>query len=169
MKTEKLNLYDNRGDVTLTTYILDDSREMLNGKKRPAVLVCPGGAYLNCSDREGEPVALRFAAMGYHAFVLRYSVYGRNEPDFNAFDLSRTPVLNPDCVYPNPMRDLAKAMLTIRAHADEWLVDMDRVAICGFSFAVPGRTMPLFVVSSASTAQTTTRSAKGLIVIRNLL
>ena len=133
MRTEKLRLWEGREDVTLTTYVLDDSPEMLAGKRRPAVLVCPGGAYLNCSDREGEPVALRFAAMGYHAFVLRYSVLGRNAPDFNAFDLARQPEPNPDSVYPGPMLDIAKAMLTLRAHADEWRVDMDRVAICGFS------------------------------------
>ena len=75
MKTEKLCLYENRPDVTLTTYLIDDSRELMNGRKRPAILICPGGAYMFCSDREAEPVALRFMAMGYHAFVLRYSVY----------------------------------------------------------------------------------------------
>ena len=75
MITKTIQLYEGRADVTLTTYVLADSPEMLNGNKRPAVLVCPGGAYLGCSDREGEPVALRFAAMGYHAFVLRYSTY----------------------------------------------------------------------------------------------
>ncbi len=133
MLTEKLYLYEDRGDVTLTTYILEDSPELLNGKKRPAVLVCPGGAYLNCSDREAEPVALRFAAMGYHAFVLRYSVYGRNEPGFNGFNFQGKPEVHPDTVHPAPMRDIAKAMLTIRAKADTWLVDMDRVALCGFS------------------------------------
>ena len=69
MKTDLIRLYENREDVTLTCYLWDDSPELLNGKKRPAVLICPGGAYLGCSDREGEPVALRFASMGYHAFV----------------------------------------------------------------------------------------------------
>ena len=83
MKSEVIYLYKDRTDVTLTTYVLDDSREMLNGGKRPAVLICPGGAYLSCSDREGEPVAMAFAAMGYHAFVLRYSTYGEHlKPDF---------------------------------------------------------------------------------------
>ena len=53
MKSEVIYLYKDRTDVTLTTYVLDDSREMLNGGKRPAVLICPGGAYLSCSDREG--------------------------------------------------------------------------------------------------------------------
>ena len=65
MKVERLQLYEDRPDVTLTTYILDDSPEMIPGQKRPAVLVCPGGGYIFCSDREAEPVALRFAAMGY--------------------------------------------------------------------------------------------------------
>ena len=74
MKTEIIKLYDNRSDVTLTTYVLQDSPEMLDGKTRPAILICPGGAYINCSDREAEPVAMKFASMGYHTFVLRYSV-----------------------------------------------------------------------------------------------
>ena len=130
METIKINLYENRQDVTLTTYILSDSTEMLNGKKRPAVLICPGGAYLGCSDREAEPVALRFAAMGYHAFVLRYSTYNNGKglaPIFG--DLP----VNPTSVHPAPMRDIGKAFLTIHAHADEWLVDVDQIAICGFS------------------------------------
>jgi acetyl esterase/lipase len=125
-----LNLYDDRQDVTLTAYLLADSPELLNGKTRPAVLVCPGGAYLGCSDREAEPVALRFAAMGYHALVLRYSTYSSGKGFVPV--LGDLPV-NPNSVHPAPMRDIGKAFLTIRAHADEWLVDMDRIAICGFS------------------------------------
>jgi acetyl esterase/lipase len=129
MILKTIKLYEDRQDVTLTTYVLADSPEMLNGKKRPAVLVCPGGGYLGCSDREAEPVALRFAAMGYHAFVLRYSTYyGRFQPP----DPDNMPV-NPDSIHPNPVRDIGKAFLTIRAQADEWLVDVDKIVICGFS------------------------------------
>ncbi len=134
MITRTFYLHEGRDDVTLTTYILQDSPELLNGKKRPAVIVCPGGGYLNCSDREAEPIALRFAAMGYHAFVLRYSVYGRGRAvGSNPAQFGGEPPVNPDSVHPGPMRDIALAMLTLRAHADEWLVDMDHVAICGFS------------------------------------
>lgn len=128
----RLTLWEGRDDVTLTTYVLDDSPEMLKGKKRPAVIVCPGGAYLNCSDREGEPVALRFMAMGYHAFVLRYSVYTENK-DGMTFGDPQEPEAKPWLNHPAPMRDIARAMLELRAHADEWLIDMDRIAICGFS------------------------------------
>ncbi len=131
MITTTLNLYENRQDVTLTSYVLSDSPELLNGKKRPAVLICPGGAYLFCSDREAEPVALRFVAMGYHAFVLRYSTYFQGEQ--SPFPLPDNLDVNPHSIHPAPMRDIGKAFLTICAHADEWLVDTEKIALCGFS------------------------------------
>ncbi len=47
---------------------------------RPAVLVLPGGGYGMVSDREGEPLALKLAAEGYCAFVLRYAVAPHKYP-----------------------------------------------------------------------------------------
>lgn len=131
MITQTIPLYPDRPDVTLTTYVLSDSPELLAGKKRPAVLVCPGGAYLGCSDREAEPVALRFAAMGYHAFVLRYATYREGAPGM--MPLSGDLPVNPRSVHPAPVRDIGRAFLAIRQHANEWLVDTDKIAICGFS------------------------------------
>lgn len=131
MKSEVIKLYDNREDVTLTTYVLDDSVEITRGKTRPAVLICPGGGYLNCSDREAEPVALKFATMGYHAFVLRYSVYQEGKGGIP--DMTKPMEPKTHCVHPNPMREIGKAMLMIREHATEWLLDTERIAICGFS------------------------------------
>jgi acetyl esterase/lipase len=128
---QTIPLYPDRGDVTLTTYVLADSPELLGGQRRPAVLVCPGGAYLGCSDREAEPVALRFAAMGYHAFVLRYSTY--NEGAWGAAPIGADLPVNPRSVHPAPVRDIGRAFLAIRQGADEWRVDTDRIAICGFS------------------------------------
>lgn len=131
MKIEKFKIYEDREDVTLTGYIIDDSPDLLNGTTRPAILICPGGGYFNCSDNEGEPVALRFASMGYHAFVLRYSVYGEGE---RLFPDLRWP-LEPKAKlqYPAPMLEIGRAILLIREHAGEWLVDTDRIALCGFS------------------------------------
>ena len=132
MKTEVIRLYENREDVTLTTYVLQDSPEMLAGKPRPAILICPGGAYLSCSDREGEPIALKFASMGYHAFVLRYSTYmGGGAGEFP--DIFKPLPPKEECQYPMPMREIGHAMLIIREHAQEWKVDTDRIAVCGFS------------------------------------
>jgi len=131
MFIQTIQLYENRPDVTLTVYILGDSKEMLAGQKRPGIVICPGGGYLNCSDREAEPVALRFAAMGYHAFVLRYSTFTGNTSGFVAMDADLA--VNPNSIHPAPLRDLGKAFLTIRAHAEEWLIDTEKLAVCGFS------------------------------------
>lgn len=131
MLTQTLALYEDRSDVTLTTYILSHTPTLLGDKRRPAVIVCPGGAYMNCSDNEAEPVAIRFNAMGYHAFVLRYSTYSGNQPGY--FPDSSDLEVNANSVYPAPMLDLGKAFLCIRENADKWLVDTDRIAICGFS------------------------------------
>lgn len=131
MITETVKLYDDRDDVLLTSYIIGESGELHAQGKRPAVLVCPGGAYLNCSDREGEPVALKFASMGYHAFVLRYSTYDERGKDI--LPMGATPVPKKKIQHPQPMRDIGKAMIYIADHVDEWMVDEKRIAVCGFS------------------------------------
>lgn len=131
MKSEKLYFYEGRTDVSLTTYIWDKSFEIGADLKRPAILVCPGGAYLNCSDREGEPVALRFAAMGYNTFVLRYSTYLQGEDSFP--DMSKPLTPKPETIHPTPVREIGRAMLMLRKHAEEWGIDPERIAVCGFS------------------------------------
>lgn len=131
MIVNKYLLYEDRNDVNVTAYILDDSPEMLKGKSRPAVIICPGGAYLNCSDREAEPVAIAFMNMGYHAIVLRYSTYQEGKGGFP--DPTKPMPVKEHCVYPNPMREIGMAMLFIHKHAAEWLVDTKRIALCGFS------------------------------------
>ncbi|MDO4623636.1 MAG: alpha/beta hydrolase [Eubacteriales bacterium] len=130
MKTEVIQLVEGREEITLTTYIRDNVNAMeLPNFKRPAVIVCPGGGYFDLSDAEGEPVALSFMNMGYHAFVLRYSVFGGNgfEADANTIQVK------PETVHPNPMLDIGRAILCIREHAEEWGVDPEHIAICGFS------------------------------------
>ncbi len=42
----------------LQGYVIDNSEEMDPDRRRPAIVICPGGAYRLASDREGEPVAL---------------------------------------------------------------------------------------------------------------
>ncbi len=83
------------------------------GRKRPAVLILPGGGYEHVSEREAEPVALRFAARGYCAFVLKYSCWPH--------------------VFPQALREAAMAMSYIRQNAGEFCVDPAMVAAVGFS------------------------------------
>jgi len=101
-------------NVTLTAYILDSSREMKYFEKRPSVLICPGGAYKFCSDREAEPIAMAFLSMGFSAFVLRYT-------------------LNCDDVFEKALFDAEEALTLIRARADEYNLIPDKIAVCGFS------------------------------------
>jgi acetyl esterase/lipase len=130
VKIEQFYLYENDPKVTLTAYLLDDSPEMMMGKKRPAFLICPGGAYMFTSDRESEPAAIRFASMGYHAFVLRYSVYSNSGVTFPL--PGKSPAYEKS-IYPGPMIEIGMAMKLIRAHADEWKVDMDGIILNGGS------------------------------------
>lgn len=130
MKIEKMQLSEELEQVTLTAYVLDDSPETTKGVKRPGILICPGGAYMFCSDREAEPIALKFAAMGYHAFVLRYSVYSNSGIKFP--QPGKTPAYKPG-MFPGPMQEIGKAMLTIREHEEEWKVDADKIVLTGYS------------------------------------
>lgn len=95
---------------TLTTYLLDPVPE---GANYPLVIICPGGAYSFCSPTEAEPVAMQFTAAGVHACVLNYSV-----APFR---------------YPRPQEELSMAIALVREHAEEWRVDPNKIAVCGFS------------------------------------
>ena len=64
-------LGENGCDATLTTYLPDNLTEMVrNNEIRPCLLICPGGGYEFCSQREAEPVALNFLPDGFNVFVL---------------------------------------------------------------------------------------------------
>ena len=58
----------------LYTYFLDNSIEMHINRKRPVVVICPGGGYSMTSDREAEPIAMQYLANGCRAVILCYSV-----------------------------------------------------------------------------------------------
>lgn len=102
------------GRVYYVPYIPDSSPELPLQALRPSVLVLPGGGLAFLSAREGESVALAFAAKGFNAFVLHYS-------------------LNECASWPHPLLDAMCAMQSIRKHAKEWHLDPDAIAVCGFS------------------------------------
>ena len=101
-------------EATLEGYLLDCEITLGTEVNRPAVLVCPGGGYVYCSPREAEPVALRYAAKGFHAFILRYSV-GKDAADFA------------------PLKEVSWAIGHIRENAEAWHIDPQKIAVCGFS------------------------------------
>ena len=76
MISETYQLWDDREDVKLTTFLHAGSPIPEIRRKRPAVLVIPGGAYLDClrNGAEADTIAYTFAMDGFHTFVLQYSV-----------------------------------------------------------------------------------------------
>lgn len=64
----------NNQTAILTSYLISNTAEIDINRKRPAVIICPGGGYEFTSDREAEPIALKMMNMGFHAFVLHYNV-----------------------------------------------------------------------------------------------
>ena len=101
-------------DVYLESYCPDNFMEFSNGKVRKCVLVLPGGGYSFLSEREAEPVALRFAANDIACFVLKYSLSNR-------------------IIYPHPMIEVFAALSYIRRNADLYHINVDKISVCGFS------------------------------------
>ena len=107
------NNKDQNFKAELDTYLLDDLANMKVERKRPAVLILPGGGYRFTSDREAEPVAIQMNAMGFQAFVLYY----RCEP----------------ATFPTALLQTAKAISLIREHAREWHIEERKIVLLGFS------------------------------------
>lgn len=79
----------------------------------PAVIVCPGGAYEYCvADKEGTEVAEWLNSLGFHALVLIYRTPDNRE---------------------GALQDMQRAVRTVRANADKWNIDPERVGCIGFS------------------------------------
>ncbi len=97
----------------LYTYFLDSSIEMRPNEKRPVILMCPGGGYEMTSDREAEPMAMQFLAMGYHVAILRYSVSPAR--------------------YPVALQQVAESVLYLKNHAEEYHIDPEKIVLQGCS------------------------------------
>ena len=121
MKYEILHLKDyfpalgeNGCDATVTAYLADNLTEMgRDHALHPCLVICPGGGYQYCSQREAEPIALHFLPEGFHVFILNYST----EPHR----------------YPTQLREAAGCMELIHQNASAWHCDVSRIALLGFS------------------------------------
>jgi acetyl esterase/lipase len=79
-----------------------------------AVIVCPGGSYANLSfDHEGFVPARWLNRLGVTAFILKYRLkeYGQ----------------------PAPLRDVLRAIRTVRSRAAQFGINSDRLGVLGFS------------------------------------
>lgn len=114
MIVEKINLQvKNMPEATLTTYVRENSPEIDGNRRRPAVIICPGGGYEFLSDREAEPIALEMVSRGMQAFVLHYSI----APE----------------VFPAAVVQLAQAVAHVRSEAERYAVNPEKIVVAGFS------------------------------------
>ncbi len=120
MISKIINLYEYFGlekpenaEGDLQVLIPDKHPSQYYNCARPAVLILPGGGYEYTSGREAEPVAFKFLAQGYSAFVLRYSCAPAK--------------------YPQAFIEACLAMVYIRENAKEYDIISDKVLSIGFS------------------------------------
>lgn len=93
----------------ITSYPVPEGTEI-----KGAVLICPGGAFQFRSDQpEGVDVAEALSALGYQSFVVDYRLrpYTQQEGAL----------------------DLARAVRFVRAHAQEYGIEEEDIAVMGFS------------------------------------
>ena len=82
-------------------------------KSLPCVVVVAGGSYRGRAKHEDDPIAQFFNARGFHAAVVDYRVAPNR--------------------FPAGLSDLQRAIRILRYHAEEWLIDPERIVVCGFS------------------------------------
>ena len=107
-------LGDDGKNPTLEIFLPYNMKEMnRQDRKRPCMVICPGGGYSMCSEREAEPIAMKYLAEGYNAFIITYSVSPHR--------------------FPSQLCEVAAAMELIYKHTDDWNCDTEKIAIIGFS------------------------------------
>jgi len=119
---EKINLWDKQDvykqkagefEPFMTVYSISNMDEVDLDKKRPTVLIAPGGGYNMVSQRESEPIMTQFLAQGYTVAILKYSV-------------------NP-ARYPTQLLEISRAMWILRSESEKYQVDPNKIAVIGFS------------------------------------
>jgi acetyl esterase/lipase len=103
---------DKPEDKPMLTVFLPDKAKA-NGT---AVVICPGGGYGNlATDHEGKQIGEWLNSLGIAGFMLEYRHRGRGYG------------------HPAPLQDAQRAIRTVRANAEKWNVNPNRVGIIGFS------------------------------------
>ncbi len=97
----------------VTLYIPQVSKAIHADALYPCVVICPGGGYSYVSEREGEPVALRFLGCGIAAAVVEYACEGAH--------------------YPVQLLQVLAAVTYVRRNSKELHIHPKQIAVMGFS------------------------------------
>ncbi len=105
---------------TLTPYLPDGTNvtglpRQSNATAGAALVICPGGSYARLAPHEGNDYALWLNQHGVTCFVLKYRLGSSGYR------------------HPAMLNDAARAVRWVRAHAEEYKIDPQRVGIMGSS------------------------------------
>lgn len=107
------------------TYIMDSEINYREYRKRPAIIVAPGGAYTIHATKESEPIAIQFMQLGYQVFILKYTVGSdRAHPEKGILK---------DAKYPIQVVEMLETIHIVKEHANEWNIDTNQIFLMGFS------------------------------------
>ncbi len=105
----------NNHSAALFCYVPSEPPFSGYGKKRPAVLILPGGGYKFTYEGEAEPVALKLCAAGICTFVLHYATKPSKE------------------VFPVALCETLLAIKYIRENSEKYGVNENNISVLGFS------------------------------------
>lgn len=127
-------------EATLTPFLPDPAKAT-----GAAVIVAPGGGFRTLSmENEGWDVAKALQARGVAAFVLKYRL-NQTPAEMAAFERSMAEMFSGAARPPRPspeaamgsiapqIADARAAFALVRARADEWKIDPQRIGMVGFS------------------------------------
>lgn len=103
----------NATDISTVTPYLPDGTNSTGA----AMVICPGGGYGHLAAHEGKDYALWLNQHGITGFVLKYRLGGGT----NGYQ------------HPAMIHDAARAVRWVRAHAEDYKIDPQRVGIMGSS------------------------------------
>lgn len=121
---QTLHVYLNPNNALLTGYYYTKDDALPDSEARPAVLIFGGGGYRHITAKERDPIAMAYLHYGYNAFVLHYSV---------TEDSEGSPKSDKEHVLDDSLDDASAALSYVKEHAKEFNVDINKIAIVGFS------------------------------------
>lgn len=113
LQKQELSYKDTK--FTVDTYWIDPLVDYEEQVDRPVVIICPGGGFKFHSDREAQPIALKFNSIGIHAVVLRYQL-----------------VDDDHSVYPLSLQEMATTLNWLKTQTEHH-IDLKKVILIGFS------------------------------------
>lgn len=114
LQKQELSYEDSK--FTLDTYWLDPISDFDEPVDQPLAIICPGGAFKFHSDREAQPIAMKFNAAGMHALVLHYQL-----------------IEDGKAVYPLALQEMATTLNWLKTQSESHHIDLSKVLLVGFS------------------------------------